>query len=81
MKGRLEFEGGGTYYLRGHKLSGGNLQSCKVKRALDERTFERIAMHRILEEYHTVEFDSAILVDVQYEILLEEAPHSSLTPL
>ena len=81
MKGRLEFEGGGTYYLRGHKLSGGNLQSCEVKRALDERTFERIAMHGILDEYRTVEFDSAILVDVQYEILLEEAPHGSLTSL
>ena len=79
MKGRLEFEGGGTYYLRGHKLSGGNLQSCEVKRALDERTFERIAMHGILDEYRTVEFDSTILV--QYEMSLDKAPHGSLTPL
>ena len=80
MKGRLEFEGGRTYYLRGHKLSGGNLQSCEVKRALDERTFERIAIHRILDEYQTVEFDSVILVEVQYEMSLDDAPRGSLSP-
>ena len=56
---------------------GGNLQSCKVKRTLDERTFERIAILRLSPDY-TVELHSIILVGIQYEISLSDGPHGSV---
>ena len=80
MKGRLEFEEEEDILPQRPQAKWGNLQSCQVKSSWDERTFERIAIHRILDEYQTVEFDSVILVEVQYEMSLDDAPRGSLSP-
>ena len=45
-----------------HNQSGGNLQSCKVKSTLDERTFGRIAIHKYnldMFEHYKVELGAS----------------------
>ena len=68
-----------------HNLSGGNLQSCKVKSTLDERTFGRIAIHKYnldMFEHYKVELDASYFpLDDGCNGLTKKEPRSQMKRL